>query len=516
MSRQLPARPSLDHLKKQAKELLSSVREAEPQWVLLYRNYFPASDTPSLSNAQLVLAREYGFESWNALKRHVLRAATNGDLDEFVSLSLGGQLEGARKLLPGLGSAVSSDLVASAIMGRTEAVMELVGDDPELLSGPIGKLERPLLTYVCYSRWIVDPEFGPDIRRTCSALLEAGADPDSHFLVEWAGEPVRETALYGAAGVLNDPALTKLLLDAGADPNDGSPEDRYAGEALYHASEFPGSNECLRLILEAGPSQSAKDYCIKRKLDFEDMEGAKLYLDHGANPNANFRRTALSHAILRGRSLDILSLLLSYGADPNARDMDGTTAYGLSRRLGNKEAARLLEEHGAKTDFAPIDAILIAAAEGDENRAKELSARYPDAVAELKKQRDEDQPGPESDVLHDMARLGNVTGLRTLLDLGLDPGLRNGFTETPLHWACLSGRPDATRLLIERGAPLDVVERNHGGDPLGWAIWGSVNWKEPHGDYAGTIRTMLEAGASPAGRQGGSPEVAAVLRSYTT
>jgi len=57
MSRDLPARPNLDHLKKQAKELLQSLREQDPD--------------AQLVGAQHALAREYGFPSWPRLKAHV-------------------------------------------------------------------------------------------------------------------------------------------------------------------------------------------------------------------------------------------------------------------------------------------------------------------------------------------------------------------------------------------------------------------------------------------------------------
>lgn len=63
MSRELPRRPSLDHLKKQAKELLRELRLREPR--------------AALTDAQHALAREYGFASWPKLKAHVeLAAAT--------------------------------------------------------------------------------------------------------------------------------------------------------------------------------------------------------------------------------------------------------------------------------------------------------------------------------------------------------------------------------------------------------------------------------------------------------
>lgn len=57
MSRQLPARPNLDHLKNQAKDLLQSARTLHPDW--------------QLADAQFALARSYGFASWPALKAHV-------------------------------------------------------------------------------------------------------------------------------------------------------------------------------------------------------------------------------------------------------------------------------------------------------------------------------------------------------------------------------------------------------------------------------------------------------------
>jgi hypothetical protein len=57
MSRQLPARPSLEYLRKQAKELLGERRRANP--------------SEHLADAQHALAQEYGFSSWPKLKTHV-------------------------------------------------------------------------------------------------------------------------------------------------------------------------------------------------------------------------------------------------------------------------------------------------------------------------------------------------------------------------------------------------------------------------------------------------------------
>jgi hypothetical protein len=55
--RRLPERPSLEQLRKQAKEHLDALRAADP--------------SATLSLAQHALAREYGFDSWPHLVRHI-------------------------------------------------------------------------------------------------------------------------------------------------------------------------------------------------------------------------------------------------------------------------------------------------------------------------------------------------------------------------------------------------------------------------------------------------------------
>jgi len=57
---ELPPRPSLAHLRKQAKEFLTRLRAQNPD--------------ATLSDAQHVLAAEYGFASWPKLKGHVAAA----------------------------------------------------------------------------------------------------------------------------------------------------------------------------------------------------------------------------------------------------------------------------------------------------------------------------------------------------------------------------------------------------------------------------------------------------------
>ena len=80
--KQLPPNPSLEHLKSQAKQLLKAHKDSSPDALQRIRSFFPklsdATDVEiqntafGLQDAQLVIAREYGFSSWTQLKAEVL------------------------------------------------------------------------------------------------------------------------------------------------------------------------------------------------------------------------------------------------------------------------------------------------------------------------------------------------------------------------------------------------------------------------------------------------------------
>ena len=72
MPQRLPSLPNLDHLKKQAKDVLRVARHRSPPW--------------RLADAQRAVAHGYGFDSWPALKLHVesarRRRSTGGSARE--------------------------------------------------------------------------------------------------------------------------------------------------------------------------------------------------------------------------------------------------------------------------------------------------------------------------------------------------------------------------------------------------------------------------------------------------
>src|ERR1700722_11368163 len=77
----LPAKPDLEHLKKQAKLLLRDVRAKQPEALQVILPFHPrAAEFASLRDAQLTLARRYGFSDWEQLRNECelrqLRGAT--------------------------------------------------------------------------------------------------------------------------------------------------------------------------------------------------------------------------------------------------------------------------------------------------------------------------------------------------------------------------------------------------------------------------------------------------------
>jgi SAM-dependent methyltransferase len=73
----LPARPDLEHLRREAKLLLGQLRDREPTAVARVATQAPGLNV-MLSTAQLVVAREYGFTSWAQLKTLVTRMSAGG------------------------------------------------------------------------------------------------------------------------------------------------------------------------------------------------------------------------------------------------------------------------------------------------------------------------------------------------------------------------------------------------------------------------------------------------------
>ncbi len=73
----LPARPSLEQLRKQAKDLLRACKDGDAAALERIRRHKPRASAPLLADAQFALALEYGYPSWRALAANVGKPAAD-------------------------------------------------------------------------------------------------------------------------------------------------------------------------------------------------------------------------------------------------------------------------------------------------------------------------------------------------------------------------------------------------------------------------------------------------------
>ena len=230
----------------------------------------------------------------------------------------------------------------------------------------------PPLFAVAHSGLLRVEEFRERLHRSARLLIAAGADVNQHIHSRWPPASLSEpdqryplSTLYGAAGANHDLALTRLLLDAGADPNDG--------ESLYHSLENPA---CTRLLLEHG-ARIAESNAIYRAIDLEDDTALKLLLAHGGDPNEPARNAPLTDwgsplawAIYRRRPRHVKALL-DAGADPSRATPEGLSPYRLALQFGLTEVAALLRAQTDAPEISDEERFVAACARGDEAEARD-------------------------------------------------------------------------------------------------------------------------------------------------
>jgi ankyrin repeat protein len=434
---------NLEQLRKQAKELVRAARGGDPE-ALARLGDLP----PRLASAQLVLARDAGHESWPALVH-----AVEASVASFVAAATSGRCGRARRLLDARPQ-IAADPWARLVLGRGSWP-----GDPLTPGGPNGW--APLL-YVAHSCF-ASVELARD-------LLARGADPNATFTNEF-GEL---SALYGAAGVVHDPELTRLLLEHGANPDDG--------ESLYYATESDDT-VCLRILLEHGASTACTN-ALAHAIDGERLEPVTLLLDAGADPNEG-RSAHLVHAVRRGCGPEMIRLLAGRGAELDRRggewatpEEEYRTAYQNAVMRGRDDIAALLAELGADTTVDDED-LGVAALQRGERPDRPLPAHLSaDAREVLILAALDDRIELVVDVLGAgfMGRVG-----------GSPPG-------SLLHHACWVGNPALVGRLLELGAA-PLLSGADFGTPIAWAMLGS-QWHRAAGrDYVGVVETLLAAGA---------------------
>ncbi len=149
-ARQLPSRPSLDQLKRLAKDLLRDARAKDLGALSRFRTlpaYAATSDAAltraplALHDAQSVIAREHGFTSWNELREHVeaLTLAFDAAVVQFIEAATDGRTERAERLLalhPGIARA---SFHTALLLGDAATAVAQLATQPTLATSPAGR-----------------------------------------------------------------------------------------------------------------------------------------------------------------------------------------------------------------------------------------------------------------------------------------------------------------------------------------------------------------------------------------
>jgi ankyrin repeat protein len=467
----------------QAKRLHDALYANDPAALARARAVLRRPKGPfSLQQAQWILAREYGFETWPKLKQFVELAGADfaKRVEMLTSAACAGNVALARKILTVAPQAAKSDLYAACACGEAEVVEAMISNDASLATRPGGPNGWQPLLYVCFSRlYREEPSLRDAAVRIARTLLGAGADPDAFFLDSTNIQGTPQRPIYGACGVLNHPALARLLLERGANPNDD--------ESFYHTTEHR-DHACLKLLIEF-KAEPRRTNALKRMLDFNDDAGLRLMLEYGFDPDESVPG-ALHHAILRGRPIATLALLLQHGANINAKATDGKTPYAWAVMLYRDDVAEYLQACGASAALTEPQKFIAACTRGYEGTVQDMLRGDPEILAKLSNE--------DRQQLAEAAWRGHDWAVRVMLDAGFDVTVPTAMNMQPLHCAAFQGHVKVVELLLAHRPPLES-RNGYGGTPLTAAIHGAAHGVNPSGNYPGVIRALLEAGASPEG-----------------
>ncbi len=478
--RGLPGNANLEQLKKGAKSFQRAVRAHDRGAAEVVREFHPRlSDaqpgSPELNgfsrtDAQLVIARMFGFASWPKLKAHlelVARYARSpheqpvGEpladeravVNEYLRLACltygdddADRFRRAEAMLREHDWLERASIHTIAATGAVDAARELLEANPSqasLVGGPHGW--EPLL-YLAYSRVPLGP--GRSAVVVARLLLEHGADPNAGYL--WEGLVPPFTAVTGALGgggsIPRHPQeleLTRLLLQAGADPNDG--------QALYNRGWGPDPQEdWLELLFEFG--LGAGDGGPWRQLLGERQDSPRAMVE-------DLLMAAAGHGLT-----DRVRRLLGRGVDPDGRGSRHPIYRGRSpvqeaALSGHMDVVSLLVDAGASWERDLVDELVATAMAGD----RDTVGRLLTADAGLRERAIERCP----DLLVRAAEQDSYEAVALLIELGFDVNARP--RTAPLHEAAMRGNLPVIRLLLDHGADANIHDSGYDATPAGWA-----------------------------------------------
>jgi len=477
-ARTLPLRPSLDQLKIQATELRRAHHKGNKAAAARIAAHDPKmSGQPpasilarrlTVAAAQLVIAREYGFDSWASLKHHV---------------------EYARRLGRFATHPRFSDALAALNAGDLETLRRLLADDPSLvhartnLDPPYGYFSgATLLNHVAGnpgpSRDSSTPRepLPPNIVDVARAILDAGADVNASTIGPNGGTTMGLvlTSLQASDLDVSGP-LIQLLLDYGAKPLDLKDPGALDGSLINHAPRAAeklielgakadvfaaaalGRMDLLRVSFDGRGRLKSRPHRHGRTMGERDAIGlALLYayvrkqqpaVDFLLEKDGNWNMigvnngTALHRAAWDG-DLPMVERLVAKGADVNNRDNPFlATPIGWAAHNDQEETVRWMAAHCAldiheACGFGLLDQVQARLRENPRSVNRRLDAlTYPRATP-----------------LFVAARNDQADIATLLLDHGADPNVITGNGQTALDVAEEHEATSVVLLLKKRGA----------------------------------------------------------------
>ncbi len=479
--RSLPARPDLAQQKTQARELLEAFGRAEPDAIARVRDALPDKPRISLADAQYVIARECGFDSWPRLRQHI----------EAVRADQRSPIERAHDAFERRDAAALRRLLTEHAEFR------------QMINAPVMAFNSPPIVACANDAGMVE------------VLLEFGANPNAKS-EWWAGgfHP-----LYSATGI----AATQLIaagatIDACAaahlDRVDvlcrliaANPECVHErggdGQTPLH---FARSVEAVDMLLDAGADIDARDLDHQSSpaewmLDCAKDRGryalAQYLVERGAAADiflcAALGLTARVSALLAAEQklLELRTGQGAYGEKPPSSLHIYQWTIGANR--SPLDVAAQFEHRETVAVMLPFASLaqrfVFAAMQRDESTARVLLAEHPTLMTSL--------APTQRRAMSDAAWDGDADSVRLMLALGFDPGVHGKDFGSALHSAAWQGSTAAVAAILEhRDAPelLTLKDAQFGATPLGWCCHGSLHGDRAR-DHAGVARLLIKAGA---------------------
>lgn len=444
--KKLPARANLEQLKKQAKNILKGHEAAERGAMELIRAHHPrfgksadgaiAKAKFTLADAQLAIARQYGFDSWAKLKEEVARRET--------------------------GPANQADVIAlrqAAGQGDLAKISTLLDADPGIINERGGEGVRTALHSTVFGKQ----------EAAMKLLLERGADPNVrcegdfayplHFACEKQLFPMIQLLVENGADTVGEGDYHELgvlgwLTAWGAEPADREIVDYLLAHGARHnifSAVATGDVEAMRKIV------------AKNTADLEKrMDGS------------NHRRMPLHLAVMK-RQRGSIETLLELGANTESLDEAFLTPLDQAALNGSADLAQILIEHGAKVRLPAAIAL------GRTRDVEKLMKQEPDALKPGQRwgtliiRAAERSPGS---VVEELIARGASVDVQDDVKTAID----NAGGYTALHAAAWNGNESAAVALMKHGANVAARETKWHASPGGWAEYAG------HKDLAALIQ----------------------------